>query len=99
MTDDEQDFFNKSICKLEKEIIALKKEYQAECNRADELEDSLQTSWRNESKLKALLIECRYKIIADLDNARLCESSVDIEDFEYLLNRIDNTIGENKWLD
>lgn len=44
--------------------------------------------------LKFLLKECRYKIIADLDNARLCESSVDIEDFEYLLNRIDNAIGE-----
>ena len=55
MTDDEQDFFNKSIGKLEKEIIALKKEYQAECNRADELEDSLQTSWQNESKLKEQL--------------------------------------------
>lgn len=41
--------------KLEKEIIALKKEYQAECNRADELEDSLQTSWKNESKLKEQL--------------------------------------------
>ena len=45
-------------------------------------------------QLKELLRECRYKIIADLDNARMCESSVDIEDFEYLLNRIDNTIGE-----
>lgn len=44
--------------KLEKEIIALKKEYQAECNRADELEDSLQTSWQNESKLKELLKDC-----------------------------------------
>lgn len=55
MTDDEQDFFNKSIGKLEKEIIALKKEYQAECHRADELEDSLQTSWQNESKLKKQL--------------------------------------------
>ena len=41
--------------KLEKEIIALKKEYQAECNRADELEDSLQTSWQNENKLKEQL--------------------------------------------
>ena len=41
--------------KLEKEIIALNKEYQAECNRADELEDSLQTSWQNESKLKKQL--------------------------------------------
>ena len=41
--------------KLEKEIIALKKEYKAECNRADELQDSLQTSWRNESKLKKQL--------------------------------------------
>ena len=55
MTDDEQDFFNKSIGKLEKEIIALKKEYKAECHRADELEDSLQTSWQNESKLKKQL--------------------------------------------
>ena len=55
MTDDEQDFFNKSIGKLEKEIIALKKEYQAECHRADELEDSLQKSWRNENKLKKQL--------------------------------------------
>ena len=41
--------------KLEKEIISLKKEYQAECNRADELEDSLQISWQNESKLKKQL--------------------------------------------
>ena len=41
--------------KLEKEIIALKKEYQAECIRADELEDSLQTSWQDESKLKEQL--------------------------------------------
>ena len=47
-------------------------------------------------QLKGLLKECRYKIIADLDKARLCESSVDIEDFEYLLNRIDNAIGEKK---
>ena len=45
-------------------------------------------------QLKKLLRECRDKIISDLDNARLCESSVDIEDFEYLLNRIDNVIGE-----
>ena len=41
--------------KLEKEIITLKKEYKAECNRADELEDSLQKSWQNESKLKEQL--------------------------------------------
>ena len=41
--------------KLEKEIIALKNEYKAECNRADELEDSLQKSWQNESKLKKQL--------------------------------------------
>ena len=41
--------------KLEKEIITLKKEYQAECHRADELEDSLQKSWRNENKLKKQL--------------------------------------------
>lgn len=51
---------------------------------------------KENQQLKFLLKECRYKIIADLDNARLCESSVDIEDFEYLLNRIDNAIGEKK---
>ena len=37
----------------------LNSEYIAECNRADELEDSLQKSWRNEGKLKELLKECR----------------------------------------
>lgn len=69
MTDDEQDFFNKSIGKLEKEIIALKKEYQAECNRADELEDSLQTSWQNESKLKEQL-EIAIKALRLYSNLR-----------------------------
>ena len=33
----------------------LEKEYQAECHRADELEDSLHISWQNESKLKKQL--------------------------------------------
>ena len=47
-------------------------------------------------KLRELLKECRYKIIADLDDARLCESSVDIEDFEYLLDRINQALGEDK---
>ena len=50
--------------KLEKEIIALKKEYKAECHRADELEDSLNASWQNESKLKELLKECKECISA-----------------------------------
>lgn len=49
-----------------------------------------------ENKLKELLKECRYKIIADLDDARLRESSVDIEDFEYLLDRINKALGEEK---
>ena len=58
------------------------------------LQEKLEISVKENQQLKELLRECRYKIIADLDNARLCESSVDIEDFEYLLNRIDNAIGE-----
>ena len=41
--------------KLEKEIIALNKEYKTECHRADELEDSLHISWQNENKLKKQL--------------------------------------------
>lgn len=63
------------------------------------LDSSLETNKALAHRLnlcKDLLLECKYKIIADLDNARLCESSVDIEDFEYLLNRIDNAIGEKK---
>ena len=64
--------------KLEKEIIALKKEYKAECNRADELEDSLQTSWRNESKLKKQLrLQFRrwknIRHFADTPPKKLCE--------------------------
>ena len=55
--------------KLEKEIIALKKEYKAECHRADELEDSLQTSWRNESKLKEQL-EIAIKALRLYSNLR-----------------------------
>lgn len=80
MTDDEQDFFNKSIGKLEKEIIALKKEYQAECNRADELEDSLQTSWRNESKLKELLKECGRQL-QEVELYRYDVDDIDQEDW------------------
>ena len=72
MTDDEQDFFNKSIGKLEKEIIALKKEYNAECHRADELEDSLHISWQNESKLKKQL-DIAIKALEDM--ARQCDLS------------------------
>ena len=68
-------------------------ESESHCAVYSEVNKSLKDENAN---LKKLLKECRYKIIADLDNARLCESSVDIEDFEYLLNRIDNAIGEKK---
>lgn len=54
--------------------------------------NTLEVSEENQ-KLKELLKECRYKIIADLDKARLCKSSVDIEDFEYMLNRIDEVLN------
>ena len=78
--------------KLEKEIIALNKEYNAECHRADELEDSLHISWQNESKLKELLKECHsgfrklpiYNLVGE-DEAR---------EVNKLLNKIDNAIGE-----
>lgn len=89
MTDDEQELFNKSIGKLEEEIIALKKEYQAECNRADELEDSLQKSWRNESKLKELLKECKAHLT-------LGEFGTSVTPLNILLDEIDNAIGEKK---
>lgn len=62
----------------------------------DSMQDTNKVLAHRLNLCKDLLLECRYKIIADLDNARLCESSVDIEDFEYLLNRIDNAIGEQK---
>lgn len=77
--------------KLEKEIIALKKEYQAECNRTDELEDSLQTFWQNESKLKKLLKECRSPI-----NYALCLNLDEEEKIEFrnLLSKIKQAIGE-----
>ena len=92
MTDDEQDFFNKSIGKLEEEIIALKKEYQAECNRADELEDSLHISWQNENKLKELLKECQYMILAySINNNTFIKEKV-----RDIVKQIDNTIGEKK---
>ena len=77
--------------KLEKEIIALKKEYNAECNRADELEDSLQTSWQNESKLKKQLKECR-DVIKDVDT--YCTKNAD--EGYILTYKIDNVIGEKK---
>ena len=89
MTDDEQDFFNKSIGKLEKEIISLKKEYQAECHRADELEDSLQKSWQNESKLKELLKRARGLMNCTKDWA--CTEAT-----EEMIAKIDSAIGEDK---
>ena len=76
--------------KLEKEIIALKKEYQAECNRADELEDSLQTSWRNESKLKELLKDCQHMILAYSINHDTFTKEKVID----IVKQIDNAIGE-----
>lgn len=88
--------------KLEKEIIALKKEYNAECHRADELEDSLQTSWRNESKLKEQLKDLRDEADGALQAIQKdCESD-DFSIFQYpevqyfynLLTKIDNAIGE-----
>ena len=85
--------------KLEKEIIALKKEYQAECNRADELEDSLQTSWRNESKLKELLKECRDYVVnalIELKNGYCYEENDYYHETKTLLTKIDKTIGEKK---
>lgn len=76
--------------KLEKEIISLKKEYQAECHRADELEDSLQTSWRNESKLKKLLKECRHMILAYSIN----HNTFTKEKVLNIIKQIDSAIGE-----
>ena len=81
------------------------KEVLAPVPSYDEWQKVLNIAFNNEvlrlenAKLKELLKECRYKIIADLDNARLCESSVDIEDFEYLLTRIDNAIGGKELFD
>ena len=63
--------------KLEKEIIALKKEYQAECHRADELEDSLQKSWQNESKLKELLKEVLRHELSLKEKVVLLEEEVE----------------------
>ena len=77
--------------KLEKEIIALKKEYQAECNRADELEDSLQTSWQDESKLKELLKEAK-----DIIEWYKADCGYKDTPTEAILTKIDNAIGEKK---
>ena len=88
MTDDEQDFFNKSIGKLEKEIIALN----------NELENSLQTSRQNESKLKKLLKECREEVDkakniltedTNIDNTVVAHAIL-----RKILIKIDNAIGE-----
>ena len=96
MTDDEQDFFNKSIGKLEKEIIALKKEYKAEYNRADELEDSLQKSWQNENKLKELLRECNNELkILRMLSLRMASKEA-LSECDDLLTKITNAIGEKK---
>ena len=82
--------------KLEKEIIALKKEYQAECNRADELEDSLHISWQNESKLKELLKECKPYVTRNVVFTTVNRAEVvDLEKNE-LLTKIDNAIGDNR---
>ena len=78
--------------KLEKEIIALKKEYKAECNRADELEDSLQTSWRNESKLKELLREWVQFEIEENPN----DFTVISERMSELANKTNNAIEEKE---
>ena len=77
--------------KLEKEIIALKKEYKAECNRADELEDSLQTSWRNESKLKELLREWVQFEIEENPN----DFTVISERMSELANKTKQAIGDD----
>ena len=74
--------------KLEKEIIALKKEYKAECNRADELEDSLNTSWQNESKLKELLKEAK-----DIIEWYKADCGYKDVPTEAILTKIDNAIG------
>ena len=65
MTEDDWDFFNRSVGKLEKEVITLKKEntqlkseYEKECKRADELEDSYWKEVEKNKKLKELLKEC-----------------------------------------
>lgn len=80
--------------KLEKEIIALKKEYNAECHRADELEDSLHISWQNESKLKKLLRECKPYVTRNVVFTTVNRAEVvDLEKNE-LLTKIDNAIGE-----
>lgn len=76
--------------KLEKEIIALKKEYQAECNRADELEDSLHISWQNESKLKKLLREWVQFEIEENPN----DFTVISERMSELANKTKQAIGE-----
>lgn len=62
MTEDDWDFFNKSVGKLEKEVITLKKEnsqlkyeYEKECKRADELEDSYWKTEKEHEKLKKQL--------------------------------------------
>lgn len=78
--------------KLEKEIITLKKEYQAECNRADELEDSLQKSWQNENKLKKLLREWVQFEIEENPNDFTGIS----ERMSGLANKTKQAIGEKK---
>lgn len=43
---------------LEAENAKLREEYEAECHRSDELEDSLHIAWKDINKLKELLKEC-----------------------------------------
>lgn len=49
-------------CKEKEENAQLKTEYEAECKRADELEDSYWKSEKENKKLKELLKECRLAV-------------------------------------
>ena len=84
MTDDEQDFFNKSIGKLEKEIIALNKEYNAEYHRAKELEKLLKECRKEVDKAKNILTED-----TNIDNTVVAHAIL-----RKILIKIDGVIGE-----
>lgn len=66
--------------------------YIAECNRADELEDSLQQSWRNERKLKELLKECEEWIDFLEEKSRADENYKGTMYFKELLTKIDEVL-------
>ena len=84
MTDDEQDFFNKSIGKLEKEIIALNKEYNAEYHHANELEKLLKECREEVDKAKNILTED-----TNIDNTVVAHAIL-----RKILIKIDGVIGE-----